>query len=385
MRFFSSLPFLSAVLPASFLGNNDDAIKPLTISAQGINATFIGHGARLTHLFVNDRDEKPRDVVVGYDDPAQYLIDTATSRTFYGSIVGRYANRIKNGTFAIGHSTYHVPENEHGGLNSLHGGTLGYDGVNWTLAHHSKSSITYALLDPSGSEGFPGVLQTYVTYTVLANPARMTARIVSIPFDQATPAMLSTHIYWNIGAFSQPTVLNDTLHLPYANRIIEVDSLSIPTGALESLIYPWSDPVSPLNFTSPKTIGAGLSDQCGAGCHGIDNAFILDRPTFAAADDTTLPMLNWYSPDTGISMTVRTNQGSVQIYNCVGQDGSVGNKASQQQSGVKTVNKYGCLVIEPQQWIDGINHPEWGQLDKQIFGPDTGVMQNWAEYEFGAY
>jgi aldose 1-epimerase len=51
-------------------------------------------------------------------------------------------------------------------------------------------------------------------------------------------------------------------------------------------------------------------------------------------------------------------------------------------SGVQSVEKYGCLVIEPQQWIDGINHPEWGQLGRQIFSPATGPNDNWAEYTF---
>lgn len=87
----AALPFLTLVV-----GNNDgpsykvdvDAIKPLTISAEGINATFIGHGARLTSLYVNDKDGNPREVVVGYDDPAQYVRDTATTRSFFGCVAG---------------------------------------------------------------------------------------------------------------------------------------------------------------------------------------------------------------------------------------------------------------------------------------------------------
>ncbi|RJE16759.1 aldose 1-epimerase, partial [Aspergillus sclerotialis] len=51
--------------------------------------------------------------------------------------------------------------------------------------------------------------------------------------------------------------------------------------------------------------------------------------------------------------------------------------------GAQFVNQYGCVVIEPQGWIDGINHPEWGQLKDQIYSPATAPALNWATYQFG--
>jgi hypothetical protein len=86
MRFSSFLDFL---LPVSQLAiYASDPLQPLTISAPGINATFIGYGATLTHLFVNDRDGQPRDVAVGYDTPAEYVRDTETKHTYFGAVVG---------------------------------------------------------------------------------------------------------------------------------------------------------------------------------------------------------------------------------------------------------------------------------------------------------
>jgi aldose 1-epimerase len=86
MRFSSFLDFL---LPAAQLvTQKDDPLQPLTICAPGINATFIGYGATLTHLFVNDRVGVPRDVAVGYDTPGEYVRDTETSHTYFGAIVG---------------------------------------------------------------------------------------------------------------------------------------------------------------------------------------------------------------------------------------------------------------------------------------------------------
>ncbi|GFZ51435.1 hypothetical protein JCM24511_09197 [Saitozyma sp. JCM 24511] len=378
-----ALLFGALVAPAIADGG-DDPLTPHSIYAYGINATFIGYGARLTSLYVHDRDNTPRDVVVGYDDPAQYVKDTATNHTYFGAIVGRYANRIKNGTFTIDGQSYQIPENENGGHDTLHGGTVGYDARNWTVTQSDTSSVTFGLYDPDGDQGFPGAVMNYVTYTLSASPTRLTARIVSISLEQATPIMPSTHIYWNLGAFSTPTVLNDTLSMPYAERIIDIDSIEVPTGGLASVKYPSQSPSLPLNFTAPKQIweGALSSQQCGYGCTGIDNAFILDRPVWSGPDSADLTMLQMSSPSTGIRMTMRTNGQSLQIYSCVGQNGTIPIKASQMGSGVQSVEKYGCLVIEPQQWIDGINHPEWGQLGRQIFSPATGPNDNWAEYTF---
>lgn len=68
----------------------------------------------------------------------------------------RFANRIKNGSFEIDNQQYQVPNNEHNGLNALHGGDVGYDLRNWTVVQSNSSSITFSLFDPSGFQGFPG-------------------------------------------------------------------------------------------------------------------------------------------------------------------------------------------------------------------------------------
>ena len=162
--------------------------------------------------------------------------------------------------------------------------------------------------------------------------------------------MLSTHVYWNLGAFESSDILNDTLQLPYADRIIDIDGIEVPTGAISSVKYPLTSPSVPLNFTAAKSIGDGAlhSMQCGTGCTGIDNAFILDRPYGSGQDSMDDPQLIWTSAATGITMTLRTNQQSLQLYTCNGQNGSI---KSSNHPGSPAVEKYGCMVIEPQQWI----------------------------------
>lgn len=237
------------------------------IFAPGINASFIPYGARLTNLLVNDRYGNPQDVVLGYDDGTAYLNDTETVHTYFGPIVGRYANRIKNGTFTVDGIPSHVPENEHNGENTLHGGFVGYDQRNWTVVSANDTAITFSLLDQA-FEGFPGTIITYATYTVsnTSTGPQWISRLVSIPLDQPTPIMLANHIYWNLDAFSDPsdpTILNNTLYMPYSARYVQIDSIEVPNGTIGIVNGTF------LDFTSPKQIGRDINeavDACGLGC-----------------------------------------------------------------------------------------------------------------------
>ena len=375
-----SLLAISRVLAQS---SSSSVFTKHTISAPGINASFIPYGARLTNLYVNDKNGSPQDIVLGYDDSNQYLTDTETNHTYFGPIVGRYANRIKNGTFTVDGVASHIPENEHMGANTLHGGNVGYDQRNWTVVEANESTITFSLLD-QGFEGFPGTIITYATYTVSEGP-QWTSRLVSIPLDEPTPIMLANHVYWNLDAFANPadpTILNNTLQMPYAARYIEIDNIEVPNGSIGIVNDTF------LDFTSPKQIGRDIDmavDACGLGCTGYDNAFILDRPRYSAPEATDLSVLTMSSNVTGIQLDIRTNQQNLQIYSCNGQNGTIPVKQSQQHStnGTTTyVPKYGCVVIETQQWIDGINHPEWGQDQYQIYSVDSEPAVVFAQYDF---
>ena len=202
--------------------------------------------------------------------------------------------------------------------------------------------------------------------------------------DQPTPIMLANHVYWNLDAFTTgpgQNILNNTLYMPYSKRIIAIDSIAVPTGELESVEGTGYD------FTTPKQFGFNITNdqQCGFNCTGIDNAFIIDRPRYSAPEANDLLLLSMSSPATGIQMDIRTNQQSIQIYSCNGQNGTIGVKASQEHgtNGEKTyVEKYGCVVFETQQWIAGINYPEWGQSEYQIYGPDTEPAVAYTTYDF---
>lgn len=257
--------------------------------------------------------------------------------------------RIKNGTFTIDGQTSHIPENEHGGEDTLHGGFVGYDQQNWTVAACSGNSITFQFYDEHKS-GFPGDILNIATYT-LTDDAAWISRMISIPFNDATPIMLANHVYWNLGAFvDQESLLiyNDTLYMPYADRYIETDGIQIPTGQIGITNG------TALDFTTPMTFGPNIektngTNLCGTGCVGIDNGFILDRPRYTSPEDPNLEVLRMSSPSTGIQLSLETNMQGIQIYTCNGQNGTIAVKKDQQHLSTTTyVEKYGCAVIEAQ-------------------------------------
>lgn len=399
------LPALAsaAAMPSSDSTASTDAghFTEYTIKAENITAKLIPYGARLTSLLVPDRDGNINDVVVGYDDPIQYLHDTETNRTFFGAVVGRYANRIKNGTFSIDGTTYHVPENDKSGVDTLHGGTVGYDSRNWTVTAHSESSVTFTLLD-QGYENFPGDVISHATFSVSTvktpeNPKglpQLTTKLVSLALTEKTPIMLANHVYWNLNAFKNPTILKDTsLQLPLSERFVVGDSILVPTGAIGEVNTAYQ---GALNFREPKLVGQDIEKTtglCGYGCTGYDTCFIVDRPPAYAAPDSMVQSVRIASDTTGISMDVATNQAALQIYTCNGQNGSIATKKSQAERnkaqdgspGAEYIEKYGCIVVETEDWIDGINQPEWGRRPYQIFGPNDGPAVNWATYQFGTF
>ncbi|KAH8599339.1 galactose mutarotase-like domain-containing protein [Bisporella sp. PMI_857] len=361
------------------------------IVGSGIRALFVPYGASIANLFINDTSGIERDIVTGFDNATYYGIDK--QHPHFGGVPGRYANRIKNSTFTIDGETFNVTPNEHptaeypDGVNQLHGGPDGWDWRNWTVVAHTEDSITFSLTDPDGKEGFPGEVVSYVTYT-LGN-LTWDIRMVAVATTKKTPIMLSSHTYWNLDGFANnetDLALNHSLWLPYGGQRIGVDSILIPTGDI------LANPVNSFNdfWSAPKQIGANFTNpdlrgNCGENCTGYDNCFVTARPE---AHDwrVGLPVARLRSAWSGIQLDIYTDTDAFQLYSCGGQNSSMAIKSTQGLFDVedrpRTIPQFGCVVLEVQDYIDGINHPEWGRESKQVFGPgdDPYVLQ--ASYRF---
>ncbi|KAI1790677.1 galactose mutarotase-like protein [Ganoderma leucocontextum] len=275
-----------------------------------VTAKFVSFGATMTELWVRDREGKARDVVLGYDDNTKLLTDPA--HPVFNPIVGRYANRIKNGTFSIpitkdpqpdGPNVYHIPTNDHDGQDTLHGGIYGWDRRNWTILTRTDTSVTYHHLD-AADEGFPGDVEATVTHTVESGGTLRTS--VHATATEKTPIMLTQHIYWNLDAFQQGSenILNHELHVD-ASRVIAVDGDAIPTCDFIDVGG------TPFDFRTTQAVGARWTetvDLCGGGCQGYDNCWIYDN------SEEAKPGISLMSDLSGIRLDVTTNNPAVQVY-----------------------------------------------------------------------
>ncbi|KAB5582616.1 aldose 1-epimerase [Coniochaeta sp. 2T2.1] len=379
--------------PTSGSATGPDQDGKYWIYGQGITAAFIPYGASISNLFINDKNGVTRDIVAGFDNATYYEIDK--QHPHFGGVPGRYANRIKNSSFEIDGVTYNILPNENptpdhpDGVDTLHGGPNGWDWRNFTVVSHTNNSITFSIVDPDGDQGFPGEVISYITYTL--GDLTWDFKMVAIPTTKKTPIMLSSHTYWNLDGFSNNEtnlVLNHSFYVPYGGQRVGVDNILIPTGDILA-----NQPGSVNDFWSaPKQIGEGFSDpeiqgNCGFNCSGYDTCWLVNReqlgPYDWRADGGFVARLQ--SPWSGIQLDVYSDQEAFQMYSCNGQNGSVTLKKTQGlHDGTfdRTIPKYGCVVLEVEDWIDAINQPEWQRSKKQIFEPggDPYVLQ--ASYRF---
>ncbi|KAK5997994.1 putative aldose 1-epimerase [Cladobotryum mycophilum] len=402
----ASLAFLATALPlvanaaaADGAGSSNSYTGPdkdgkYWIRSKGIEAAFIPYGASVSNLFVNDRYGIQRDLVGGFDNASYYGIDK--QHPHFGGVPGRYANRIKNSTFELDGKAYHILPNENPtpeapkGADTLHGGPDGWDWRNFTVTSHTPTSITFTIVDPDGKEGFPGEVVSYITYTV--SPFQWDLKMVALATTKKTPIMLSSHTYWNLDGFANnetSSALNHTLRLPYSGQRIGVDNILIPTGE----ILPNRKGSVNDFWSKAKEIGSSFGDEeihgnCGWNCTGYDTCYTVNREELHPYDwRTEGPVAQLSSAWSGIHLDVYSDQDAFQVYSCNGQDGTMALKKTQGLHNgdprfPRTIPKYGCVVLEVEDWIDGVNHPEWFRERKQVFEPGGEPYVLEASYRF---
>lgn len=270
----------------------------------------------------------------------------------YDAVPGRYANRIGNGQFTIDNVTYHLVKND--GPNTLHSGPNNWSYRTWNVTDVTKDSITFSIYDPANSTGMPGHVEANVTYSL--EPNKWHIKMEAISPDTKTPIQLTQHTYFQLDAFANPnnnrTIWNHTLHMPYAKRVMVADENALPTGVIANV----SKGVIDDFWTAPHQLGfaSGNSDfenHCGAGCHGYNGNWAQDDKRPADAVLATLA-----SPWTGIKADLRSNQDGIVIYTCNWNDGKSEYKSTQGIAGQdKFIPRDGCVAIEAQDWVDGIN------------------------------
>src|SRR6185369_2396316 len=233
------------IMETAFGNYESQPVTEYTITnGSGMQVSIINYGGTVTKIIVPDKDGKMGDVVLGFDSLSGYL---QKGDPYFGSLVGRYANRIANAKFTLDGKEYSLAGNDHG--NSLHGGNKGFDKVWWQIEKKSDSSLVLTYASKDGEEGYPGNLNVQVLYTLSSDNALKIDYVATT--DKATPVNLTNHCYFNLSAGKDPTIENHELWLN-ADKYTPVNKQLIPTGEIADVKN------TPMDFTSAKKIGRDI-------------------------------------------------------------------------------------------------------------------------------
>ncbi len=308
-------------------------------NASGAEVRVINYGGIVTAIKVPDRNGKLDDVVLGYDNFEPYI----KNPTFFGPIVGRFANRIAKGKFKLEGKTYDklFINNK---PNTLHGGAKGFDKVVWQAEAFEKAGaagVVLTYVSPDGEEGYPGTLTTHVTYTF--NDTNELLVDYSATTDKATVVNFTNHSYFNLGGDGSGDVLNHQL-LINADRYTKTDAAGIPTGKLVDVAG------TNLDFRTPLAIGTHMEAEHKVGL-GYDYNFVINRGT--ASDKDLVFAARAQDPKTGRIMEVRTTEPGIQLYTANHMDGTLIGKAGHAYS------RHNAFCLETQHFPDSPNQPSF--------------------------
>ena len=309
-------------------------------NGRGLCLSAINLGGIVTALQVPDRHGQGGNVVLGLPSLEDYL----KPHPHFGTIVGRYANRIAGGRFTLDGVAHQLPLNN--GANSLHGGHQGFGTRYWQIdavpaqgEYGDEVAIELRYTSADGEEGYPGEVQVTVRYALSTseNAWRIDYRAVS---DRATVLNLSHHDYFNLAGGG--AVRDHRLTIP-ASRYCPVDAGLIPLGLAQVA-------GTPFDFREPTLIGERIDDPHEqlrvAG--GYDHNWVLDREPAGMALAARLA----HAPS-GRVMEVHTTEPAVQFYSGNFLDGSLRGREGE------SFRQGAGLCLETQHYPDSPNQPEF--------------------------
>ncbi|WP_198651367.1 aldose epimerase family protein [Dyella sp. C11] len=320
-------------------GTKVDAV--VLSNAHGMQARIIALGASVQFLSTPDRNGKSANIALGYAS----LNDYVSNPQYFGATVGRYANRIAKGHFTLDGHAYSVPVNN--GVNSLHGGTRGFDKVVWTIGEvkhdAGKASVSLSYVSPDGDMGYPGKLTVTAVYTLdEENRLSIDYRATT---DKVTIVNLSNHAYWNLSGEGSGSVMDDLLTIA-GDAYLPVDAGSIPTGEIRKVAG------TPFDFRTAKPIGRDIrtNDPQLLNGHGYDHNWVISKDEAPA-----LRMVaRVEDPASGRVLTLKSSKPGLQFYSGNFLDGtSVG-------TGGHVYRQGDAFVLEPQLYPDTPNQASFG-------------------------
>lgn len=308
-------------------------------NSNGMRAMITNYGGKIVTLTAPDRRGRFADVVLGFDTLEGYL----APNPFFGTIVGRCANRIGNARFALNGVEHRLTPNE--GAHHSHGGEIGFDKVVWAadaMDAVAGPQLTLRYTSAGGVEGYPGTLAASVRYT-LTDENGLRIDYDAVP-DRGTIVSLTTHSYFNLAGEGAGDILGHELQID-ADRFTAINEGRFTTGELRPVAG------TPMDFRSPTEIGlrSAVDDQQLRWGVGYDHNRALNS-------DPTEPtkVIELHEPGSGRLLHVSTTAPGVQFY--------AGNKLERRVvigKGGKVYTNHAGLCLETQHFPNAANHPHF--------------------------
>lgn len=306
------------------------AVQQAVLTAGDLTLDVIGLGASIRDLVLKTPDG-PVPLVLGLETLEDYVAHSPSM----GIVAGRFANRIAGGRFELDGETYQLPLNENGKTHLHGGGKTGFGCRAWTVIDDSPTSVTFRLISADRDQGYPGNLETTVSYS-LEEDNQVTIELVAVT-DAPTIVNLATHSYFNLDG--EGDVLGHTLEIP-AFAYLPVDGDLIPTGEIAPVAG------TPFDFRRPRVVERRVDGEL----VGYDHNFCVDR--VRAPHPRQMARLT--GAKRGITLDVLSTEPGVQLY-----DGRGLNVPVTGTHGRRFTPRTG-LCLEPQIFPDTPNQPDFG-------------------------
>jgi aldose 1-epimerase len=314
-------------------------VEMYTLSEHDIEVKIITYGGCIVSVRTPDRSGKLDDVVLGFDSLDEYVAKS----TFFGALVGRYANRIAKGKFTLDGTTYTLPVND--GHNTLHGGK-GFDKVVWQ-AKPIENGVELKHVSPDGDQGFPGNLTVTVRYTLVKHDLVIDYEATT---DKDTVVNLTNHSYFNLAGHGSGDILKHVVQINAAQYTL-TDSMLIPTGEIAPVEG------TPFDFRTPHVIGERIdqdNEQLRV-AKGYDQNWVLNNKDGKVAEAAKV-----YEPATGRTLEVLTTEPGLQFYTGNHIEGTINGKQGQQY-------KFrSAFCLETEHFPDSPNHPNFPSTELKV-------------------
>ena len=328
----------TALKPQPF-GNIPDgsAAQVFILENEILRTRITDFGGRMVSVEAPDRRGERTHVLLGFNDAHSFAISSGK----FGTLLGRFANRIDKGSFELDGETYKIATQD--GV-TTHGGPVNFSNVIWQVVDTSDGPVPTLVLrhvSPDGDQGFPGEMTVTATYTLEGDTL---ALVFEATTTRPTVINLSVHPYFNLGGTPSGDCLDHVVTI-HADAFLPTDKRQIPTGEIRAVEG------TPFDFRKPTSFGARVRQPYEqiviAG--GYDHCWVLGRQP---APEPVLG-LHVLDPKSGRVLEVSTDQPGLQVYTANKLVGlAVG------QEGV-TYRQAAGFAVEPQNFPDSPHQPEF--------------------------